>query len=238
MFEVAKNIRPLLLELDELVEPSEPVHVDTLLDLTKKHSPYKTIKMGGTATSSIFGAHVAIPEAAVLIIFYRPCSIHPLRHPERTCAECRWARYIIAKELSHAFDCADELTKAEDAEDMLIKEIIKGSMDNKQAQADVFGSLWGVELLLRYLHREELTGAGALGESPRLTFARGANDYSYFADQFCIPPGPVELSFRPNIMQAMKAVRLHADLPVMRGGKRSIAQINGHSTRKTSRLNE
>lgn len=214
MFEFAANIKPLLEELDEAVPYSEPVPIQILLDLTRKHSAFKEIKLFPTTKQSIAGAHMAFRETATLFISYRPCSSHPLGQKDRTCPECRWERFILAKELSHAFDCVEERTTADQAEETLIKEVITGSYANKQAQADAFGSLWGVELLMRYQARMELTGAGTLAESPHLTSARKTSDFSYFAAQFCIPPKAAEQGFKESILKAMEAVRRHAGLPV------------------------
>ena len=214
MFEFAANIKPLLLELDEAVPFSQPVPIDILIDLTKKHSPYKDIRLHPTTKQSIAGAHVAFREKSLLVISYRPCSTHALGEKDRTCPECRLERFILAKELSHAFDCDDERTTAETAEETLIKEVITGSYANKQAQADLFGSLWGVELLMRYQARMDLTGAGTLAESPHLVSARKTSDFSYFAGQFCIPPKAAEQGFKEAILKAMAAVRKHAGLPI------------------------
>lgn len=214
MFEFAANIKPLLLELDELIPYSQPVPVDVLIELTKKHSSFKTISLTPTIKKSIAGAHVAFPEAKRLLIFYRPCGEHSWSEKDRECPGCRWERFIIAKELSHAFDCEDERTTADQAEETLIKECLTGSYSNKQAQADLLGSLWGVEVLMRYQARVELTGGGVLPENPRLTSARKADDFSYFATQFCIPPKAVENSLKENVMKGMRAVRQHAGLPI------------------------
>lgn len=214
MFEFAANIRPLLLELDELIPYSEPVEINVLIALTRKHSAFKNISLTPTAKKSIAGAHVAFPETGTLLIFYHPCGEHRWGEKDRECPECRWERFIIAKELSHAFDCEEERTTADQAEETLIKECLTGSYSSKQAQADLFGSLWGVELLMRYQARVELTGAGALAENPRLTSARKAGDFSYFAAQFCIPPKAAENGLRENVMKAMRAVRQHAGLPI------------------------
>lgn len=218
MFDFAENIKPLLVELDDVVPLHDAVPINVLIELVKKHSCYRNIEFGETKKESVIGAHIAFPNINKLLIYYRPCSVHNWSNPQRSCPECKTTRFIIAKELSHAFDCDDEKTSRLDAEEMLIKECLQGSYGNKQAQADLFGSLWGTELLVRYMHRAELSGSGVLAENQQLSSARSTGDYSYFSEQFCVPPKCVELCFRESTMKAMKAVRKHVGLPILNGG--------------------
>lgn len=212
MFAFAKNIAPLLTELDELVPVTQPVQIDVLIDLTKRHACLSGIQLRETTRPSIVGTHILTGDARLLLIYFRPCSVHAVGKPNRICPECRKARYIIAKELSHAFDDEDEQTCAADVEELIIKERLKNSYANKHALADLFGTLWGLELLFRYSHRVELTGGGALAPSQHLTSARTTNDYSFFANQFCIPPEYAGMCLDDAVMDAMKTARQKAGL--------------------------
>lgn len=215
MFDYAKNIRPLLLELDDVVPLHEPVPIDVLIDLTRKHSGVNKILLSPTNKQSIAGTHITFEDRdQPMLIYFRPCGEHEVGNPTRACPECRDARFIIAKELSHAFDCDVEQTSAEDAEEMLVKERLKRGYSNRQAQADLMGTAWGAELLFRFMNRRELCGAAGLPASHRLTAARSTNDFSYFANQFCIPLDYAEWCFRENVLDAMLTIRTRVGLPI------------------------
>lgn len=121
-------------------------------------------------------------------------------------------RFVLAKELSHAFDCEDERTAKNDVEEMLIKEWIKGTNGSKQVQSDLLGTAWGLELLVRYENRKAIMGSGNFPEDSKLSFARQNDDFSYFAQQFCVPSFIAKVALQPNRMKAMGVIRKHAGL--------------------------
>lgn len=216
MFKIANSIKPLLIELDIIAPLNGPVKIDTLIELTKKHAQLNEILLSPIALGSIEGMHIHFPDKQLLIIYYRACTVHALDDPTRTCKLCRWARAIIAKELSHAFDDPDHRTTASNVEELVIKESLKGSYGTDHAVSDLFGMLWGTEMLFRYHHRTELTGGGVLAESHRLVSAKATGDYSYFAEQFCIPDVVVKLALGDVALKTMKIVREKVGLPLFR----------------------
>lgn len=215
MFETAARIKPLLVALDDEVPLTEPVTIDKLIELTKRFTSFSDIRLVPMGKSrSIAGSHVAFPEANMVVIFFRACLGHPIGEPNRECPTCRDARFFIAKELSHAFDGDDERTPPGDAEEMLLKETLAGSYSGKQAQADLLGSMWAVEMLFRYHNRVSITGDGTFPAQAQLTASRTSGDYSYFAKQFCVPVVVAELGLRDNVLASMKALRKYVGLPL------------------------
>jgi len=214
VFEFAANIKPLLMELDASVPVTEPVRIETLIELTKKHSAFDTIRLSPINKPSIVGLHVAFPDQKLLHIYYRACGVHPLGGPIRQCPECRDARFTLAKELSHAFDCQEERTSAAGAEDMFLKGFLRGSLTNAAAVSDMLGTVWAGELLIRYCHRVALIGGGVFPVLPSLASAKRTGDFSYFAEQFCVPIHCAKAAFEDDVMKVMETVRERVGLPV------------------------
>lgn len=220
MLDYIEKITPILRELDERPSLNRPVGVEAdLIPLFKRHSGFSEIEIVPIPLSKIAGFHLGQSESGRAIIFSRRCESHTEMDP--ACPACQWHRLIAAKELVHVLDTKKMRTPPNQLAENIIDQLINNSYhSNIQSWADGTALLWAVELLIRFQHRVLLIRM----PHSAIKTAQASNDWTYIARQYGIPAGAAEVAFSDSRMDAMRAVREKAGLPV---GIPSIAEWDG-----------
>jgi hypothetical protein len=216
VLEYANQIKPVLLELDEVRPLDRPVRInEDLVPLFKKHSNFPVIKIFPIKSDFIQGMHFSDSVLGQANILPRACSVHLDGEIEPSCPECQGYRISAAKELIHTLDTDELKTPAEALPENIIDQLLKGAWDNNaQVHADGMAIFWAIELLVRYRHRIQITGDFSRFPPHSALVSAKNTDYSLIARQYGVPRELAQLAFSDRYMATMRDIRKSVGLPI------------------------